>query len=176
MNRKNLTDLTLEELKRLSLMEQENDEDDIESDEDLNNQDEDDNFDEDESSDVSDDFCDMVCALLHSQTQVHIFHLGVKGKGSYAAHKALQGYYESIDGLVDSLIESYQGKYGLLTNYKSFKNESFNSIKQTISYLKGLNEMIEEKRDCCDDSYIQNQIDGVQELIFSTLYKLRFLE
>lgn len=176
MNRKNLTDLTLEELKRLSLMEQENDEDDIESDEDLNNQDDDDNFDEDESSDVHDDFCDMVCALLHSQTQVHIFHLGVKGKGSYAAHKALQGYYEGIDALVDGIIESYQGKYGLLTNYKSFENESFNSIKQTISYLKGLNEMIEEKRDCCDDSFIQNQIDTVQELIFSTLYKLRFLE
>ena len=87
MNRRNLTDLTLEELKRIALMEQEDDdiedEDDIESNEDQG--------DEDESSDVHDDFCDMVCALLHSQTQVHIFHLGVKGKGSYAAHKALQG-------------------------------------------------------------------------------------
>lgn len=176
MSRKNLTDLTLEELKRLSLMEQENDEDDIDSDEELDNEEDDVNFDEDGSSDVDDDFCDMVCALLHSQTQVHIFHLGVKGKGSYAAHKALQGYYEGIDELVDSLIESYQGKYGLLTNYKSFKNESFKSIKQSISYLKGLNDMIEDKRDCCDDSFIQNQIDSIQELIFSTLYKLRFLE
>lgn len=172
MNRRNLTDLTLEELKRIAIMEQEDDdiedEDDIDSDDDLG--------DEDESSDVHDDFCDMVCTLLHSQTQVHIFHLGVKGKGSYAAHKALQKYYEGIDALVDGIIESYQGKYGLLTNYKSFKNVSFKSIKQTISYLKGLNEMIEEKRDCCDDSFIQNQIDTVQELIFSTLYKLRFLE
>lgn len=172
MNRKNLTDLTLEELRRRALMEQEDD--DIEDEDDIESND--DQGDEDESSDVHDDFCDMVCALLHSQTQVHIFHLGVKGKGSYAAHKALQGYYEGIDALVDGIIESYQGKYGLLTNYKSFENESFNSIKQTISYLKGLNEMIEEKRDCCDDSFIQNQIDTVQELIFSTLYKLRFLE
>lgn len=168
MNRKNLTDLTLEELRRRALMEQENDEEDTDNE---NIED-----DSEETSNVDDDFCDMVCALLHSQTQVHIFHLGVKGKGSYAAHKALQGYYEGIDALVDGIIESYQGKYGLLTNYKSFENESFNSIKQTISYLKGLNEMIEEKRDCCDDSFIQNQIDGVQELIFSTLYKLRFLE
>lgn len=179
MNRKNLTDLTLEELKRLALMEQEDD-DDIEDDEDEDDDEDDvdldDQEDEDENSDIHDDFCDMVCALLHSQTQVHIFHLGVRGKGSYAAHKALQGYYEGIDALVDGIIESYQGKYGLLTNYKSFKNVSFKSIKQTISYLKGLNEMIEEKRDCCDDSFIQNQIDTVQELIFSTLYKLRFLE
>lgn len=165
MNRKNLTDLTLEELRRRALMEQEEDD-----------QDEDDNEETKEKSNVSDDFCDMVCALLHSQTQTHIFHLGVRGSGSYAAHKALEGFYEEIDGLVDGLIESYQGKYGLLTNYKSFKNESFKSIKQTINYLESLDKMIVEKRNCCDDSFIQNQIDTVQELIYSTIYKLRFLE
>ena len=168
MSTKNITDKVLEELRRRNLWEQEDDDDD--------DQTTDENENDEETSDHNEDFCEMVCTLLHSQTQVHIFHLGVKGKGSYAAHKALQGYYEGIDALVDGIIESYQGKYGLLTNYKSFENESFKSIKQTISYLKGLNDMIEDKRDCCDDSFIQNQIDTVQELIFSTLYKLRFLE
>lgn len=168
MSTKNITDKVLEELRRSNLWEQEEDDDD--------DQTTDENENDEETSDHNEDFCEMVCALLHSQTQVHIFHLGVKGKGSYAAHKALQKYYEGIDALVDGIIESYQGKYGLLTNYKSFENESFKSIKQTISYLKGLNDMIEDKRDCCDDSFIQNQIDTVQELIFSTLYKLRFLE
>ena len=168
MSTKNITDKVLEELRRSNLWEQEDDDND--------DQTTDENENDEETSDHNEDFCEMVCTLLHSQTQVHIFHLGVKGKGSYAAHKALQGYYEGIDALVDGIIESYQGKYGLLTNYKSFENESFKSIKQTISYLKGLNDMIEDKRDCCDDSFIQNQIDTVQELIFSTLYKLRFLE
>lgn len=168
MSTKNITDKVLEELRRSNLWEQEDDDND--------DQTTDENENDEETSDHNEDFCEMVCTLLHSQTQVHIFHLGVKGKGSYAAHKALQKYYEGIDALVDGIIESYQGKYGLLTNYKSFENESFKSIKQTISYLKGLNDMIEEKRDCCDDSFIQNQIDTVQELIFSTLYKLRFLE
>jgi len=171
MSTKNITDKVLEELRRSNLWEQEDDDND-----DNDDQTTDENENDEETSDHNEDFCEMVCALLHSQTQVHIFHLGVKGKGSYAAHKALQKYYEGIDALVDGIIESYQGKYGLLTNYKSFENESFKSIKQTISYLKGLNDMIEEKRDCCDDSFIQNQIDTVQELIFSTLYKLRFLE
>jgi hypothetical protein len=77
--------------------------------------------------------------------------------------------------LVDGLIESYQGKYGLLKSYKSFKIQGFKSIKSTIQYLESLNEMIEENRDCCDDSFIQNQIDTVQELLFSTLYKLKYL-
>jgi hypothetical protein len=45
----------------------------------------------------------MVSILLHSQTQVHIFHLQTK---SYSEHKALQGYYEGIDALVDGIIES----------------------------------------------------------------------
>ena len=57
---------------------------------------------------------ELASILLHSQTQGHIFHLRVKGKGSYAAHKALQKYYEGIDGLVDGLVEAYQGKNGLV--------------------------------------------------------------
>ena len=160
---------------------------------DTDDEDLDDNFDDESSDDeesndedqkdefqsvndgTEEQFCEMVCKLLHSQTQVHVFHLGVTGSGSYAAHKALQGYYEGIDGLVDGLIESYQGKYGLLKSYKSFKIQSFKSIKSTIQYLESLNEMIEENRDCCDDSFIQNQIDTVQELLFSTLYKLKYL-
>lgn len=169
MMKKTITDAVLDELRKRTLIEQDdNQNDDDQITDEIEN--------DEETSDHNEDFCEMVCTLLHSQTQVHIFHLGVKGKGSYAAHKALQGYYEGIDALVDGIIESYQGKYGLLTNYKSFENESFKSIKQTIEYLKSLNDMIEEKRNCCDDSFIQNQIDTVQELIFSTLYKLRFLE
>jgi high-affinity Fe2+/Pb2+ permease len=69
-------------------------------------------------------FKDMVSILLHSQTQVHIFHLQTK---SYAEHKALQGYYEGIDALVDGLIESYQGKYDVITQYNSVKNDDYKS-------------------------------------------------
>ena len=89
---------------------------------------------------------------------------------------ALQKYYEGIDALVDGIIESYQGKYGLLTNYKSYKNQSYKNKNQVLKYFTGLLNTIEEKRDCCDDSYIQNQIDTVQELAYSTMYKLKFLQ
>jgi hypothetical protein len=82
---------------------------------------------------------------------------------------------KGVDDLTDGLVESYQGKYGLLTNYKSYKNQSYKNKNQVLKYFTGLLSMIEEKRDCCDDSYIQNQIDTVQELIYSTMYKLKFL-
>jgi len=164
MNKFDLTEKLKEELKRRNLWEQEDDEDDDENESDDNQ--------DDESSNHNEDFCEMVCQMLHSQTQVHIFHLGTK---SYAEHKALQKYYESVGDLTDGLVESYQGKYGLLTNYKSYKNQSYKNKNQVLKYFTGLLSMIEEKRDCCDDSYIQNQIDTVQELIYSTMYKLKFL-
>jgi hypothetical protein len=168
MNKFDLTEKLKEELKRRNLWEQDDDEDD---DQEENDSDEDQDSQE-ESSNHNEDFCEMVCQMLHSQTQVHIFHLGTK---SYAEHKALQKYYESVDDLTDGLVESYQGKYGLLTNYKSYKNQSYKNKNQVLKYFTGLLSMIEEKRDCCDDSYIQNQIDTVQELIYSTMYKLKFL-
>ena len=118
-------------------------------------------------------FKDMVSILLHSQTQAHIFHLQTK---SYAEHKALQGYYEGIDGLVDGIIESYQGKYDLITQYNSVKNEDYKSNEQVIKYFKALDTMIDKNRKEVKESFIQNQIDTVQELINSTVYKLRFLK
>ena len=165
MNKFDLTEKLKEELKRRNLWEQEEDDDDDQDDD----KEEDD---DDSSSNHNEDFCEMVCQMLHSQKQAHIFHLGTK---SFAEHMALNGYYGGIDELVDGLIESYQGKYGLLTNYKSYKNQSYKNKNQVLKYFTGLLNTIEEKRDCCDDSYIQNQIDAVQELIYSTMYKLKFL-
>jgi len=118
-------------------------------------------------------FKNMVSTLLHSQTQVHIFHLQTK---SYSEHIALQGYYEGIDGLVDGLIESYQGKYDIIKNYDSIKPEDYKSSEQVINYFKSLDTMIEKARKNVKESFIQNQIDTVQELIYSTLYKLRNLK
>jgi hypothetical protein len=95
---------------------------------------------------------------------------------TYSEHKALQKYYEGIDGLVDGIVESYQGKYEIITGYKTIKTVDYKSTEQVISYFKELDENIEKNRTSVKESYIQNQIDTVQELIYSTLYKLRFLK
>jgi hypothetical protein len=128
---------------------------------------------ESNSATETSDLVDMIATLLHSQTQVHIFHLQTK---TYSEHKALQNYYEGIDGLVDSIVESYQGKYEIITGYKTIKTVDYKSTEQVISYFKELDKNIEKNRTSVKESYIQNQIDTVQELIYSTLYKLRFLK
>lgn len=161
MGQFDLSDKLKEELRKRNLLEQEEDQEETEE--------------TSEGSKQNSDFDEMVSRLLHSQTQVHVFHLGTKGSGSYAAHKALQGYYEGIDALVDGVIESFQGKYGLVTNYETYDMEKFESVKKCISYFNDLNKMITVKRKSVKDSYIQNQIDTVQELLFSTVYKLKFL-
>jgi hypothetical protein len=126
-----------------------------------------------EEKNESSNIVDMISTLLHSQTQVHIFHLQTK---SYSEHKALQKYYDGIDGLLDGIIESYQGKYDIITGYKTIKTVDYTSTEQLISYFKGLDDDIEKNRNLFKESYIQNQIDTIQELIYGTLYKLRFLK
>jgi len=176
---KNLTEKLYEELKKRNLFEEEDDED-FDEDEDTDDEDvddEDENEEEEEDNDdeveSNDDFCDMVCNILHSRNQAHVFHLQTQ---SFAEHKALNDYYDGVVALFDGIVESYQGKYGIIKNFKTFKIEQYKNGKKTISYFERLLDIIEENRDSVDDSYIQNQIDTVQELINSTIYKLRFLK
>jgi len=114
---------------------------------------------------------ELASRLVHSQTQSHIFHLQT---GSYAEHKALQGYYENIDDLMDSLIESYQGENDIIKNYKSLPMDNYDSKEQVIGYFEDLMGMV---RELSEDfpSYLKNIVDEIEVLINSTLYKLKRL-
>jgi hypothetical protein len=119
-------------------------------------------------------FAKFISYLLHSRTQAHIFHLQTR---SYAAHKALQKYYEGIIDLVDGLVESYQGKYGIIKGYSNYSFIETDNCDDMITYFQALMNNIESNRvELAPDSYIQNQIDTVIELITSTLYKLKELK
>ena len=119
----------------------------------------------------------LASLFFHSRTQAHVFHLRVKKAGSYAAHKALQEYYESIIELVDGLVESYQGKYGLIEFQDVDGLDNNASIENIIKYFESLCSALEKLRGDkkLQDSWIQNQIDGIAELLYSTKYKLENL-
>lgn len=121
---------------------------------------------------VSIHFSKLVSHLMHSRNQAHVYHLQTK---SFAEHMALQGYYNGIIELVDGLIESYQGKNGIIDKYTSFELNNYKSNKDTINYFTALQKNVDSLRDDVADSYIQNQIDTVTELIQSTVYKLSYL-
>jgi hypothetical protein len=118
-------------------------------------------------------FSKLVSYLFHSRTQAHVFHLQTP---SFAAHKALNDYYDEIVELTDGLIESYQGKYGIIMNYSNFNIMQYQSIEQVQEYFTALDNTIELLRQDTPDSYLQSQIDIVVELVRSTLYKLKYLK
>jgi hypothetical protein len=126
--------------------------------------------------DEKDSMGSLISKLLHSRTQIHTFHLQTKSKSSFAEHMALGGFYDKIGDLIDGLVESYQGKHEIIKGYETSELEDYKNVEQLISYLKNLDDEIEKDRKKIKESYLQNQIDTVQELIYSTLYKLRNLK
>lgn len=118
----------------------------------------------------ADPVMDMVMCLLHSVTNAHILHFSTT---SYSAHKALRSFYDEIGGLVDGFVEAFQGKYGLLTDYKSDYAVPTNPIDY-MNYLKAEVEKLRRDPKFPQDSELQNEVDTIANLINSTIYKLRF--
>jgi hypothetical protein len=116
----------------------------------------------------------FISTLFASRTQAHVFHLQTN---SFAAHKALNEYYDEIIGIADGIAESIQGKYGIITGYSNIDLLEGNDCNEVIKYFTALEMYVERARQTMpQDSYIQNQIDEVVALIVSTIYKLKFLK
>lgn len=119
----------------------------------------------------------FMSTLMSARTQAHVFHLGTKGPGSFAAHKALNEFYDEFLDVVDGFVESYQGKYGLVGGWGNLGLQDFQSVEQVRAYFTTLVTFIEKVRTVTfQDSYLQNQIDEMVHLIYSLLYKLTNLQ
>ena len=118
---------------------------------------------------------EYIGTLMQSRNQAHIFHLQTS---SYSKHMALNGYYDGIIGLIDSIVESYQGKYDILKGYKMVGSiKDLENEEDTIAYFEQLAKYCELKRaKLPQDSYLMNLYDSVDELIRSTIYKLKRLD
>jgi len=113
----------------------------------------------------------FIGTLMQSRNQAHIYHLQTE---SFAGHTALQAYYEGIIPLIDGVVESYQGRYGILRGYNMAASIKEDGNPET--YFEALCKFVETARfQIPQDSYIQNQIDEIVSLIESTKYKLKFL-
>jgi DNA-binding ferritin-like protein len=109
--------------------------------------------------------------LFEARDVAHIEHLRVKGPGSFAAHKALNKFYDSLLDLVDGFVESYQGKYGIVNiEVKSVKPLDF------MEYIEEFAKYVEASREVFKEDYLKNQIDELSSLTYSTIYKLKFLK
>lgn len=113
----------------------------------------------------------FIGTLMQSRNQAHIYHLQ---SNSFSQHVALQAYYEGIIPLIDGLVESYQGKYGILRDYKMAG--TIKEDENPTMYFEGLCKFIEVIIPTLpQDNFLINQYDEVVKLIQSTKYKLKFL-
>ena len=117
-------------------------------------------------------FSGFISELFHARIQIHIAHVQTK---SYAQHIALDSFYNDIVGLTDGLIETWQGRYGIVTGY-TLKNVQDNV--NVIFYLTTLLDYINNSRLTLfsDDSDLHNQVDNIKTLINTTIYKLKYLQ
>jgi hypothetical protein len=111
--------------------------------------------------------------LFQLRDQIHLTHLAVKGSGAYAAHMALGSYYDSLLDIIDTLVESYQGKYGVLTLSipSSTKVEPIAILKELAKLTDGGSAYGMFK-----ETWIQNIIDEISALTYQTIYKLENLK
>ena len=97
----------------------------------------------------------------HNQTEV------------YSEHKTLNGFYEDVEDLLDGLVESTAGIYGRPKGYDVHDPVDWTSTEDTIKYFQAVYQMIQtERTSLYSESWIQNQIDEIQQLVGRTIFKL----
>jgi len=115
---------------------------------------------------------DFIGKMFLARDVAHSVHLNTR---SFAKHSALGGFYDGVIDLADKFAEAYQGKYGLIGPISLMSAEKTNNI---IEFLEGQAEDLEEMRykvvdkDCTP---LQNIIDEILGLYYTTLYKLKYL-
>lgn len=106
--------------------------------------------------------------LFELRDAAHVEHLKTR---SFAAHSALNTFYDELLELADGFVESYQGKHGIVNiDIKYTKPDNF------LSYLEEFAKYVESSRDVFKDEYLKNQVDEIASLTYSTIYKLTYLK
>jgi DNA-binding ferritin-like protein len=116
----------------------------------------------------------FISTLLNSRQQAHVYHWQAVGEGSNAVHEALNEYYDKIVKKVDGLVESIQGRNGIIRGYNL--EFAVREDNKPLIYFQALVKYVEAVRQRLpQDSYVQNQIDEIVDLIETTKYKLENL-
>jgi hypothetical protein len=111
----------------------------------------------------------IVTAMMEIRDQLKIYHWQTK---SFARHKATDDFVATLDGLIDSFVEVYMGKYGRPKVTGSIKVHNFSEsaaksfvAKQTAYLTKVLPRKLKST-----DTDLLNIRDEVLALVNKTMY------
>jgi hypothetical protein len=115
----------------------------------------------------------LFAKLFEARQTAHQMHLQTD---SYAVHKALNGFYDDLLDLIDSLIETFQGQYGIVEKY-DIKNTNVGK-DEVLSYLQNTVEVVitGHKAFSEKDTHLHNILDEIVALFYSTIYKIKYLK
>jgi hypothetical protein len=92
---------------------------------------------------------------------------------SFSQHKALNNFYDEILELLDGLVESVAGIYDRPMGYTTHEPEDYKSKEQVIAYFKQVYDYVQsERKNIYQETWIQNQVDEIAQLVAETLYLL----
>lgn len=111
----------------------------------------------------------IAALLLKARTDVHLTHLLQKDK-TLATHNAMSIFYEGVLDLVDTYVET---SMGIDDTFSLTEVEESMAITNPLVYFKNLYNIIQTERVVVKESFLQNQIDTMQELIAHTLYRIK---
>ena len=115
-------------------------------------------------------FVEFISTLHTAKQQAIVWH---HQTDDYSTHKALDNFYTEIVDLVDGLVESTSGVYGRPQGYSVQTLKDYVDTDVVILYFQDLYNYIQTQRaGVYQDSWIQNQIDEVAQLVAETIYLL----
>lgn len=114
--------------------------------------------------------CTVPALLFKAQMDAKITHLAQPDK-TLARHNALGMFYDEVGGLIDTFVETYMAHYPC-----SIVTEGSSIIADPLFYFEELYKTIEKDRASIKESFLQNQIDEIQQLISHTIYRLKYIQ
>lgn len=110
---------------------------------------------------------ELVSHVFALRNAAHLAHWSTK---SYSEHKALGKFYDDLVGKIDTIVEAYQGYYGLIGEVRIMmmpKDRMADLIRTELAWLQQNREKLAKK-----NSMIENLIDDLMQTYSSTHYKL----
>lgn len=113
----------------------------------------------------------LIAKVFEARNAAHLEHWRTK---SYAKHQALGGFYEGVIDIVDSLVECYQGNFGIIgkvPDVKQTHNEDCAAcLNEQVAWIAKNRSKIAQEVDS-----LENIVDELTSLYLKTIYKLENL-
>ena len=116
---------------------------------------------------------ELISRVFYARNVAHVEHWTTSGVGAFAKHEALGKFYDEVIDALDTLVEAYQGAYGLIGTVKAplaKADEILLILIEDAQWIEKNHEKI-----CKGNRAVANLIDGVTGVYLSTIYKLQNL-